>query len=595
MFTIPSKETKKFSQPNYGDTQGNLWGTFNINLTKNIGRVRVTRTETVFSDTSANGFNTPIAFAYYTYNNKYYAFGKSVYVGGSSPLDTFTKDTTSNSPVTVGNVGDMKVFNTDTGTYLFVATNSNIKYFDGTTWTTLTSLSFIYPHIFTQFADKMYYTDDANKIYSINRDLSINTSGVYTLDLSFISGHISWMVAGSNRIWIGTTTNDGSHGTIYEWDGQSENIWSKNYIIEAQGSCGCAIWNDTPYVLDIEGRLLAFNGSGFSEVARLPIMQYDAVSSQYNTIDPLKLCHFNGIKYINDAIVINVSNVTTNEYNLENFPQGIYTYTKENGLVHTMSPSITQRNSSIKDYGQFSGVVAGAVFDASSSVGQTGGFNLSSVMFGHLFAFDSNSGTTFKSAINVDILQPYTGDTVFKRQGYIITPYLETNSVKDIWQNIIIKYRKLLYTADRIMVKYRTTKDIPKLLSNAIWDSNTSFTSNASLMPTLNVGDEIEIVRGNGGGSVAHILSISNVGSNYTITVDEPIIGISTGDYTDIRFQTWKKLPDINADSFQFADRPLPQYNKDTEIQFKIVMNWTDKDNELREVIVVNQTDQYSK
>ena len=324
-------------------------------------------------------------------------------------------------------------------------------------------------------------------------------------------------------------------------------------------------------------------------------MQYDAVSSQYNTIDPLKLCHFNGIKYINDAIVINVSNVTTNEYNLENFPQGIYTYTKENGLVHTMSPSITQRNSSIKDYGQFSGVVAGAVFDASSSVGQTGGFNLSSVMFGHLFAFDSNSGTTFKSAINVDILQPYTGDTVFKRQGYIITPYLETNSVKDIWQNIIIKYRKLLYTADRIMVKYRTTKDIPKLLSNAIWDSNTSFTSNASLMPTLNVGDEIEIVRGNGGGSVAHILSISNVGSNYTITVDEPIIGISTGDYTDIRFQTWKKLPDINADSFQFADRPLPQYNKDTEIQFKIVMNWTDKDNELREVIVVNQTDQYSK
>lgn len=595
MFTIPSKETKKFSQPNYGDTQGNLWGTFNINLTKNMGRVRVTRTETVFSDTYANGFSTPIAFAYFNFNNKYYAYGRSIYVGGTSPLDSFTKDTTSNSPVTTGNIGDMKVFNTDTGRFLFVATDQDIKYSNGTTWTTLTSLSFIYPHIFTQFADKLYYTDDENKIYSINRDLTVNTSSVYTLDLSFVSGHISWMVAGSNRIWIGVTTSDGSHGSIYEWDGQSENIWSKNYIIEAQGSCGCAIWNDTPYVLDIEGRLLAFNGSGFAEVARLPIMQYDSVPSTYNTIDPIKLCHFNGIQYINDAILININNRTTAYSDLENFPAGIYTYTKENGLVHTNSPSITQRNGSIKDYGQSFGVLAGAIFDASSSVGQTGGFNLSSVMFGNLFAFDSISGTTFRAAINVDILQPQPGDTVFKRQGYIVTPYLETNSVKDIWQNIIIKYRKMLDSADRIMVKYRTTKDIPKLISSVVWDDNISFTNNSSLISSLNVGDEIEIIHGNGGGSVAHITSIVNNGSDFTVTVDEAIIGISAGDYTTIRFQTWKKLPDINADNFQFADRPLAQYNKDTEIQFKIVMNWTDKDNELREVIVVNQTDQYSK
>ena len=47
MITIPQKDTKKFSQPNYGDTQGNLWGTFGVDLTKNTGRVRVTRTEAV--------------------------------------------------------------------------------------------------------------------------------------------------------------------------------------------------------------------------------------------------------------------------------------------------------------------------------------------------------------------------------------------------------------------------------------------------------------------------------------------------------------------------------------------------------------------
>ena len=64
MITIPQKDTKKFSQPNYGDTQGNLWGTFGVDLTKNTGRIRVTRTEAVFSEDDDNGFSTPSAFAF---------------------------------------------------------------------------------------------------------------------------------------------------------------------------------------------------------------------------------------------------------------------------------------------------------------------------------------------------------------------------------------------------------------------------------------------------------------------------------------------------------------------------------------------------
>ena len=142
----------------------------------------------------------------------------------------------------------------------------------------------------------------------MNLDESINSTGIYTLDLSFESGYISWIVAGSNRIWIGVLKNDGTKGEIYEWDGQTENGWSKNYIIEAQGSTGCTIWNDIPYVMDIEGRLLAFNGSGFQEVARLPIMQYYQVNTLYASPFPNRICHFNGIKTINDSIVININN-----------------------------------------------------------------------------------------------------------------------------------------------------------------------------------------------------------------------------------------------------------------------------------------------
>ena len=53
MITIPAKDTKKFSQPNLGDTQGNLWGTFNVDLTKNMGRVQVQRVQSVFSEDDA--------------------------------------------------------------------------------------------------------------------------------------------------------------------------------------------------------------------------------------------------------------------------------------------------------------------------------------------------------------------------------------------------------------------------------------------------------------------------------------------------------------------------------------------------------------
>lgn len=601
MFVIPSKETKKFSQPNYGDTQGNLWGTFNVNLTKNTGRVRANRTETVFAETDSNSFSVPVAFAFFdvagsgSASTVFIAYGQSVFIGGNSPLDSFTLDTLTNSPIQTGDVGDMKVFNNR----LYATELSYIKRISpgDTSWTDVTSsLTGSGYHQLCAYKDKLYFQDGINQVYSMNLDETLNTAGVYTLDLSFINGEISWIAPGSNRIWIGITSHDGSHGSIYEWDGQSENIWSKNYIIEAQGSCGCAIWNDTPYVLDIEGRLIAFTGSNFEEVARLPIMQYDSVNTAYAGYTSFKICHFNGIKYINDSIVINVNNSVTDndgvQGKLENYPSGIYVYTKENGLTHGNSPTITYRNDVTYDYGQNVISTAGAVFDASSSAAVKTD-NYSGIMFGcRLYSTD---GTNNLSYINVDLLSPKDGDNVHPRLAYIVTPYLETRMVKDIWQNIIIKYRKLLGNTDRILVKYRTTKDNPNIIQSVVWDSDTEFTSSSTVIPLLNIGNEIEVIRGAGSGSLAHIVSIVDNGSDYTVTLDEPIIGVVAGSISNLRSQTWNKLPPIYSGSFQFADIPLPQYNKDTEVQFKIVMNWYDKDNELREVIVVNQTDQYSK
>ena len=111
----------------------------------------------------------------------------------------------------------------------------------------------------------------------------------------------------------------------------------------------------------------------------------------------------------------------------------------------------------------------------------------------------------------------------------------------------------------------------------------------------VEIGMEAEILNGNGAGAVAHVTAITDNGSDFTITLDNSIIGVTAGDISDVRFQKWNQLPEITANDFQFTDLPVPQYNKDTEMQFKIVMNWNKLQNELREVIVVNETDQYAK
>lgn len=596
MITIPQKETKSFSQPNVGDTQGNLWGTFCVDLTKNLGRVRATRCQTVFSEEDDADFGTPVAFAYFDILSAgdpvFIAYADRIFIGGSDPISTsWAQDAATNSPNDSGYDGDMTVFNNK----LYATEPTKLKRLNpaGGTWADITTLTSGNSHQLCGYKDKLYFVDQGLKVFSMNLNETVNTSGNFTLDLSYLAGHISWIKAGSNRIWIGVTKKDGTKGLIFEWDGQSDNLWSKNYIIEAQGSAGCAVWNDIPYVLDIEGRLLAYTGSNFDEVARLPILLYDVVNNTYASASAFKICHFNGIQYINDAIHIAVNNevVGTSEVGTEeNYPSGIYEYTKENGLTHKFSPSLTVINTATVDYGQHIVNDMGAIFDATVRRSNANN-NFSSIMFG--VELEGADGTNI-NAVNIDVIQDRINDPDHKRLAYVISPFIESQRVTDTWQAIVIKYRKFLDNADTITVKYRTKKDEPIVYQNVPWDSDTAFTVTGN--PTnISVGDEIEVLNGNGGGAIAHITNIVDNGSTFTVTLDQSIVGVSALDISDIRFQTWKKLQTITADSFQYKNLPIPQLNNDTEIQFKVVLNWVNKENELREILIVNSTDQYAK
>lgn len=596
MFVIPSKDSKKFSQPNLGDTQGNLWGSFNLDLGKNLGRIRTTRSETIFDETDDADLKLPTAFAFFDWDNSgttvFATYAGKVFWGEDDAIGTFTQDILTDTPSISNNDGDMVVFNGK----LYVTTATELKRLTpgDTAWDiNPQALTTGKTHQLCVFDEQqtLYIVDDGNKIYSMDIAETVSTVGVSTLDLSPYNGHISWLKAGKNKIWIGFTKNDGTRGFIMEWDGVTANQVQVIHRIEAQGSAGCAIWNDIPYVLDIEGRLIAYNGSYFDEVARLPILQYDVLSSSYATTSSTKIVHFNGIQYMNDSILMLVNNSTTGERGgQENYPAGIYEYTKENGLIHKFSPSLTRYTESTVDYGQELVNGTGALFDATARNTNTTNY-YSSVMYG--VELESPSGTNL-FGINIDIIEDRTNDPDHIRSGYLVTPWIESNQVTDVWKSIVVKYRKFLGTDDKIVVKYRVTKDVPLIAQNSVWNSTTTITD-SQFVGLVSVGDELEVLDGNGAGDMAHVSSITDNGATWTLTLDKAIVGVVANDVSDVRIQKWNKLPEITGTQVQFQNLPLAQLHKDTQVQFKVLMNWFNQDNEVRELIIVNGTDQHAE
>lgn len=611
MFVIPSKETKKFAQLNLGDTQGNLWSSFQVDTTTNLGRVKNKRAVSVLNgydfENAHPGVDLTAAMAYtwYDFNNdgnlEFVTYMGQILIS-DSPTSTYNVDVTASSPVysgfDIGN-GDMVVFNDK----LYVTTESELWEYDKGTgaWTQIdtggnpsigTGV-----HAMDTYGDRLYIIGaDSTIVYSLDTSGVLVDTGSFTLDLGVFDARISWIRSGSNRIWVGMTTLVGSRGIIFEWDGQSENLWSKNYLLEAQGTAGCVIWNDIPYTLDTEGRLLAFNGSNFQEVARLPFIIDSAYPARYTVRQGTKLIHFNGIIYTNDRLIIALDPdlVTSDKFygrsysTRDNIPGGLWEYTKENGLLHLCSPTMNNfGDTDALDYGQPTVSIYGAVYDATPTDSV-----IPDITANYIFSTRSfeNDGTTTSWGLYVDDI---VGD--LPKLAYIETAWMESDQVSDVWKAIVTKHKQFLSATDSIEVKYRTVNSPTSTDIGVTWVDNQNFTTTTAEAQYLEVGDEVTITFGIGAGDVAHVRAVVDNLGTYEVELDREMLAVTTGNAGLITFQKFKKLVQFTgADVAQYHNCPLPQQNKDIQVQFKIVMEWSG-DNEFYELIVVNDTEQFAK
>ncbi|MFA6314984.1 MAG: hypothetical protein WC648_01260 [Candidatus Paceibacterota bacterium] len=588
----------QWTQPNLGDNQGSLWGTFNVDLTKKKGSIFGTRMISNGSLSSYSGLtNLGLATSFARIDMgdgiQYWTVaGSKVFksVAASFPT-TFIEDDLSGSPTTCSSrCSDMKVFNES----LYVTTASRVVYkLGGAGWSSFTAGNVnSNSHLLAVYGNRLYMTTEVCKIISWDSADTVASSGSYTINLesaglgSETENIITFLTPASNGIWIGTVNRYGLNARVYFWDGVTADTFENAYSINSTGAMACVIKDDVPVILNNDGVLGQLNGATFVEIARFPIRNKKMLTNAFSFYND-RWVHPNGIGIVNGRvnILVNLGEMSNNSQNEENCPSGIWEYDPDIGLYHKYSPSYYDITSSpsVTDYGQSRlcevgedvSAGAGAIVSIKnqSNVADKNG----SVLAGFRFYTDA---TTAKYGIFSD-----DSNSTIQTYSHIITSRLPATSLQDIWNNVYAFHKPFLSSTDKIIVKYRTT-DLEPVETTITWSNTTGFTTTADLSDYV-IGDEVEILQGIWGGRTSHITSIQATDSGYMVEVDETYTG-ATG--TSIaRFQKWIKAGTITSTNQDSDDLGKTLIGKTrTDIQIKVCMISTGT-NEIKSIGIVNK------
>lgn len=597
--SIPSQSRRIF-QDNENQFNGNIAESFNLTL-DNEGKFGVTRTKKIddFEALGGDEFLENISiigqlsfvpfvagagssqsFFLGTGNNSFYsASGNFVRGAGSTTVNEA--------------YSDFKFFN-NAG---YLSTTNSIEYSAtlSSGWTTITGLTSSTVHLLTVFGDRLYVTNDNDKVAHVTTSNVLNTTGNGTIDLNMPGFTTTVLMNGLDRVWIGlssTSQNSSDVTYIYEWDGESENTPSQKYEIDASGLICGVVKDGTPYVLDTNGRLLRYAGASFVEVARLPYKDGEIMDGFASNRMDTRAIHPRAITVNQEEILINVSNLlegssTTDKY-WADFPSGVWSYSEKHGLYHKYSSSIQAVSdtgtTNLTDYGQQRVLKAGGIFIHDNKLksvtkdSDEGG----RVIFAQQYYLGSNDNTeslnynnTFKTGVFANDTQENT-----QKWGYFITPELHSENITEIWQNIYAKFRPFLNSTDKVVVKYRTeVKD--KVFADFTFSDIDRVTSTDDLSSVIQ-GDEIQIIQGYGSGKSFHVKSITEDGGTYTIIPDEVFDSVVIGQTFVAEIGNWIKVGEITyADPMnQWKEFGISKKNQTPVAQFKICMQFTGK-NEL--------------
>lgn len=562
-------------QTNVSKIAGTLFRSFNLDLESVRGRLRTTRAKLIKTGSGAvDTFGLAIAIVYYNVAIHVFAgsiTGDNLYLGGNSPFDTITSDSTSTNAAL--DDGDAIVFNN----LIYATDGANITRYNDTTENSVSAgLTDNTPHLLAVFSpdgngERLYVTEGNDKVWSVSQANVLASSSSYTLDLSLEPNYqTTVLMAGENSVWVGVSSagnnSGGGRSIMFEWDGVTANAPTAKYYIDANRLMAGVMKDGVPYVLDSKGRLLAFNGGRFIEVARFPLTKpFISTSSNMNQ----NAVHPRGMAVDGDELLLCVSNLadgssgSTVFYN--DFPAGVWAYNSRNGLYHKYAPSYQAvadtGTTNLTDYGQFRAGYGGVlkVLEISDPVAADGGH----IMFSMGYFTSGSSSLTADQQYGL-----WTDDSHDDTQkaGWFSTPQISSSVFKDKWQQLFPALSKLLTSGDLVEVKIRVD-DETQTDSTCTWSSTTQLHSNDELTDFVQ-GDEVTIIQGTGAGSIAHI-SVITTGSGTSITLDRAITGASGT--CIIRVEKWQRVAKLE----DIADRGFDIGKSGHWLQIKAFLQWT--------------------
>lgn len=553
---IPNPNNPVFVQKNNGvrDPEANLAGTFGVDMSRRPGKLMpAPRLRQLLTDTDDTDLDVVNAFAFY--DGQYWAVSDYVFSTPFADFESsggFAQDATASSPALNTAYSDMVVFNDQ----LIVSDSTDLSMYNGTTWNNtwfdvtcagnaLTS-AVAHPLAVVHIGTPMLCIGDG---YFMNTVVGTTaTDPRLTIDTT---QRIRWIVGGNSRVYIGTMniTDRIGHSYVYEWDG-GDTLPTRAYKLESTAAMSGTMHEDVLYVVDATGALLRLEGNGFKRVGQFPVFntRYKLDGYDTNNLADGFMGHKGMISMGGKVLIlINTELSSTSSTIPEYSSAGVWEFDPRTESLSHKFPITMDKDGSI-DFGQrivSTGVSqnVGALFAASQPSGTIPATILASC------SYYTGSSATAKNAIYCD---DAAGE--MDRRARIITRQVDSPELTSAWK-IRLKYQQMKNAGDRIVVKYRVQESgtLP-LQSSVTWTDADTFTSTSTNFASASVGDEIEVVQGEGGGCTAHITSITYVNPTYTVEIDESIVGITGSETGKVRIHNWKKLDSFNDQLVGYRD-----------------------------------------
>jgi hypothetical protein len=517
---IPNNQGQ-IRQVNIGDYLGELWETFNIDVSTIPGKIKTSK-QLKRILTEAQMGNPSGVVDLLIWDSRYILATED---GMYTCLVTADPTITGNWSATaisedLALSSSIVVFDDGTNSRLRIALDTDIAEWNGDStydddwWTTDksgTALIAGVPHMLdvVQSQKETMYVTDGNRVQYIEKDAA--ASQIVELDSNCIA---SCLAAGlSGAMWVGTYNETTGNAYVYEiyTNEQVDGTPTYRQAYPVDDRAVLAIWvnNNTPFILTETGKVWQFNGAGFSPVAYFPFQ--------------LSGRHLDGVRpgLIQDssqARPVHPRGVKTH---------GNYTYI----LINTESEEdryapTTRTHSGVweLDHSTNSLTHKFALVDESTDNGASTLENSGALLI------TDNEYSFLLAGAGTETLGLYAVQNTYGT-SYFVTPenlsMVETDSFLRTINKANIKGNGVIYTL------YRSTKR-DTVYGTINWTSGTSFTTTDDWSDVA-VGDLVRVSEGYAAGQWAMVSEIEASLATYTITVSRAIgaVGQTSYGYSD--------------------------------------------------------------